>query len=82
MAAAKSAPKALAKFTIAEAGEGYTLHIEDDGGATLELTATAEQLDLIAETVDQLLGDDDSADALDEDDDALDDDADEDDAED
>ena len=80
MAAAKSAPKALAKFTIAEAGEGYSLHIEDDGGATLELTATAEQLDLIAETVDQLLGDDDSADALDDDD--LDDDADEDDAED
>jgi hypothetical protein len=68
MAATQSAAKALAKFTITEAGEGYRLHIEDDGGETLELTATYEQLDLIAETVEDMLGDDDSLDAVDQDD--------------
>jgi hypothetical protein len=68
MAAAKSAPKALAKFTISEEGDDFRLHIEDDGGETLELTATAEQLDLIAETIDQLLGSDDSVDAVDDED--------------
>lgn len=68
MAQSKTEAKALAKFTISEDGAGYRLHIEDDGGDTLELTATAEQLDLIAETVDALLGDDDAADEVPEDD--------------
>jgi hypothetical protein len=65
MAQTKPEAKALAKFTISGDAGGYRLHIEDDGGDTLELTATAEQLDLIAETVDALLGDDDSADEVD-----------------
>lgn len=67
--AAKSDAKALAKFTITEDGDAYRLHIEDDGGDTLELTATADQLDLIAEAVDELLGDDDARDAVEGDDD-------------
>lgn len=47
--------KALSRFTIEPDGEGYTLHIEDEDGDTLELTATAEQLDLISEAIDEHL---------------------------
>lgn len=75
MAAAKTDTKSLTKFTVSEAGEGYTLHIESEGGDKLDLSATAEQLDLIAETVDSLLSKDEGAvDEVDGDDD-LDDDA-------
>ncbi|GEM_PF-529385 len=41
----------LSRFTITEDGENYMLTIEDDGGETLELTATYEQLDVIAEAL-------------------------------
>lgn len=41
----------LSRFTIAEDGENYLLTIEDDGGETLELNATYEQLDVIAEAL-------------------------------
>ncbi len=41
----------LSRFTITEDGENYLLTIEDDGGETLELTATYEQLDVIAEAL-------------------------------
>jgi hypothetical protein len=59
--------KALARFTIEPAGEGYTLHIEDEDGDTLELEATAEQLDLISEAIDEHLeADVDEIDAIDE----------------
>ena len=45
--------KALSMFTIEPAEEGFILHIEDEDGDTLDLTATYEQLDLIAETIDE-----------------------------
>jgi hypothetical protein len=54
-------PKQLARFTIAEAEEGYILHIEDDAGHTLELRANDDQLDLIIEELDRVLGEDDAA---------------------
>jgi enolase len=50
--------KALSRFTIEPGDDGYTLHIEDDGGETLELTATAEQLDIIAEAIEDQLEED------------------------
>ena len=50
--------KALSRFTIELAGEDYLLHIEDEDGDTLELTATAEQLDLIAEAIEEHLDED------------------------
>ena len=50
--------KALSRFTIEPADDGYTLHIEDDAGETLELTATAEQLDIIAEAIEDQLEED------------------------
>ena len=59
--------KALARFTIEPDGEGYTLHIEDEDGDTLELTATAEQLDLISEAIEEHLeADVDDVDAIEE----------------
>lgn len=74
--AAKAQAKALSKFTVTQTGDdAYALHIESEGGDTLELTATAEQLDLVAEAVDTLLAEaGDDADAVDggEDDDELD----------
>lgn len=51
--------KALSRFTIEPNGEGYALHIEDEDGETLELSATAEQLDLIAEAIEEHLEEDD-----------------------
>ncbi len=48
----------LANFTITEAGAAYLLHIEDDAGATIELTATYDQLDLLVEAIDAHLDED------------------------
>ncbi|HTG38512.1 hypothetical protein [Sphingomonas sp.] len=50
--------KALASFAISPTGDGYMLMMEDEDGDTIELTATFEQLDLIAEAVDQQLNSD------------------------
>ena len=56
--------KKLAKLTITEAGEGFSLHIEDEAGHVLELTATREQVDLIVDTLDDLLEEGDDADEV------------------
>ena len=50
-----AAAKKLAKFTVTEAGEGFSFHIEDEAGHVLELSATREQIDLIVDTLDDLL---------------------------
>ncbi len=47
--------KTLAKFPIAEAGEEFTLHIEDAAGHVLEFRATRDQIDLIADRLDEIL---------------------------
>jgi hypothetical protein len=47
--------KALSQFTIEPSGEGYILAIEDEDGTQLELSATPEQLDLIAEAIEEHL---------------------------
>ena len=51
---------ALAKFTVEKDGDAYRLHIEDDAGGTTELTASFEQVELLADALDDLLGADDS----------------------
>lgn len=62
--------RTLSRFTITEDGEDYLLNIEDDSGETLEITATYEQLDIIAEAlIEHLDADDDDLDE-DEDEDA------------
>ncbi|MDQ4059756.1 MAG: hypothetical protein M3145_01425 [Pseudomonadota bacterium] len=45
----------LARFILSPAGEGFRLHIEDDGGHVLEITATRDQLDVLADALDDLL---------------------------
>lgn len=59
--------KALSRFTIERAGDDYVLHIEDEEGDTLELTANFDQLDLISEALEEHLAfDDDDPDVVDE----------------
>lgn len=61
--------KALSRFTIERGGDDYLIHIEDEDGDTLELTASFEQLDLISEALEEHLAfDADDPDALDGDD--------------
>ncbi len=61
------ATKKLAKFTLSEAGEGFDLHIEDEAGHVLELSSTRDQLDVIADKLDEVLSQDDSADEVEDD---------------
>ena len=56
---------ALAKFTVEKGGDAYRVHIENEAGETMELSATYEQLELLVETLDELLGADDSGAAID-----------------
>ena len=59
--------KALSRFTIERGGDDYIIHIEDEDGDTLELTASFEQLDLISESLEEHLAfDTDDPDQLDE----------------
>jgi hypothetical protein len=56
--------KKLTKFHIEEAGDGFSLHIEDESGGLLELSASREQVDVIADSLDELLGQNDEADEV------------------
>ena len=47
--------KALSRFTIERGADDFILHIEDEDGDALELTASFEQLDLISEALDEHL---------------------------
>lgn len=58
--------KKLARFTAIPQGDEFQLHIEDDSGETLELSATREQIDVIADNLDDLLSEDDSLDEVDD----------------
>jgi len=62
--------RTLSSFTITEAGDDYLLTIEDESGVTHELTATYDQLDIIAEAlIEHLDADDDDLDEIDDEDD-------------
>jgi hypothetical protein len=50
--------KSLAHFTVEPNDDGYLLRIEDEDGDTLELVASADQLDIIAEAIDNRLDED------------------------
>lgn len=48
----------LVGFSVSPQGEAeFVLKIQDDAGGTLELTASAEQLDAIIDALDDVLGD-------------------------
>lgn len=62
--------KALMHFSVTVSDEGYVLHLEDEDGDVTELTATYDQLDLVAEAIDeQLDGDEEDALGIDDDED-------------
>ena len=56
------------KFTREKDGDAHRLHIEDDAGGTTELTASFEQVELLADALDDLLGTDNSGAAVEDDD--------------
>ncbi len=63
--------KKLAKFTVREADTAFSLHIEDEAGHVLELSATRDQIDIIVDRLDELLSQDDTADEIDGDQDEV-----------
>ncbi len=56
-------PNIISGFTITRSADDYLLSFEVEDGSPIELTASYEQLDLIAETLDAQL-DNDEEDAL------------------
>ncbi len=61
--------KALAHFTITRTGEDYLLSFEDEDGDTREYTADFDILDLISDSIDEVLDlDEDDALGVDEED--------------
>ena len=54
----------LVRFEVDGAGGAFTLHIEDDAGNKLDLTASRDQLDVLADALDDILLTDDSADEV------------------
>lgn len=64
--------KVLTHFSISQEPDGYMLHLEDEDGDEIEMSATFEQLDLIVEAINEQL-DNDEEDALTADDDEDDD---------
>lgn len=61
--------KVLTHFSITQEPDGYMLHLEDEDGDEIEMSATFEQLDLIVEAINEQL-DNDEEDALTADDEA------------
>ena len=61
-----AAVKKLSRFEVHGSGKEFPLHIEADGGNTLELSASRDQLDVIADSLDDILLQDDSADEVDD----------------
>jgi hypothetical protein len=54
--------KSLAHFTIARTGEDYLLSFEDEDGETTEFTADFDIVDLISDSIEEVLdADEDSA---------------------
>ena len=56
----------LKRFHIEPAADGFTLSIESDDGHDLALSATRDQVDLIADTLDELLSQSDEDDVVDD----------------
>lgn len=60
--------KKLKRFHVEAEGDAYRIDIEDDGGNVLNLEATRDQLDVIVDTLDDILSQDDEADEVDDED--------------
>ncbi|MHA6722967.1 hypothetical protein [Sphingomonas sp. RS2018] len=47
--------KTLGQLSITQEADGYILHIEDEDGETVEYSATVDQIDDIAEAIEDIL---------------------------
>ena len=66
--------KVLTHFSITQEPDGYMLHLEDEDGDEIEMSASYEQLDLVVEAInEQLDNDEEDALAVDEEEDAAED---------
>ena len=61
---AQTQRKTLTRFSITDTDGGFRLHIEDDAGETIEFEATADQLEVIADALDDTLDKDDTLDEV------------------
>lgn len=53
--------QSLSQFTLSETPDGYLLEIEGDGGASMAVSVTPEQIDAIIDALDDLLSEDEAA---------------------
>jgi hypothetical protein len=53
--------QSLSQFTLSETPDGFLLEIEGDGGASMAVTATPEQIDAIIDALDDLLSENEAA---------------------
>ncbi|OGN44092.1 MAG: hypothetical protein A2623_10475 [Caulobacterales bacterium RIFCSPHIGHO2_01_FULL_70_19] len=53
--------QSLSQFTLSETPDGYLIEIEGDGGGSIAVEATPEQLDAIIDALDDLLSEDEAA---------------------
>jgi len=56
-----AAPNTLSQFTAKQNDEGATITLEAEDGSTVEFDATFEQLELMADTLDDILSANDDA---------------------
>jgi hypothetical protein len=56
-----AAPKTLSQFRAAQNDEGATLTLEAEDGSTVEFDATFEQIELMADVLDDILSANDDA---------------------
>ena len=49
-------PRTLSRFAVEAVGDGYLLTLEDAAGAVVRFTASEEQMDVLADLIDDALG--------------------------
>lgn len=54
----------LVRFEVRSAGQDFTLHIENEKGESFELLATHDQLDVLADALDDVLMSDEAGDEV------------------
>jgi hypothetical protein len=55
-----SKSKKLTQFRVEGEGDAFQMHIEDDAGETIEFEVTRDQLDVIVDSLDDILNEDDA----------------------
>jgi hypothetical protein len=55
-----SKAKKLTQFRVEGEGDTFQMHIEDDAGETIEFEVTRDQLDVIVDSLDDILNEDDA----------------------